>query len=171
MSQGDELHLDNKKLRGVSFDAVSKKWRGRLYCLGQHVTLGRFSTALEAAQTHDRAAYYVHGASALTNFGTKLARQDLARRPPSSSETTMAHLRRLRGQLATHTQRCVMSREVLQTRRKAAAAAAGLGSYLPPLPPHTPMIEWSGAEALCAPDGIVMMVKTLVRIGIISAAC
>lgn len=78
--------------RGVSYDPTAQMWRARMYCSGKHVTLGRFPTAREAAFVHDRAAYYIHGQAAQTNFGLDAARESNEREPPSSSWRVMATL-------------------------------------------------------------------------------
>jgi hypothetical protein len=64
-------------------------WRARIYCLGKHVTLGRYSTAQEAAFAHDRAAYFIHGERANINYGHEVARKSNLRAPPSVSWRVM----------------------------------------------------------------------------------
>jgi AP2 domain len=116
-----------QKLRGVSFDRVTKKWRARLYCAGQHVTLGRFATPLEAARTHDVAAYYVHGENAVTNFGVQAARKLLESHPPPSySSKTVSNLRNIKARLVNHREQWVVDRAFLRARRQYAAQQAGL---------------------------------------------
>jgi hypothetical protein len=78
--------------RGVSYDPVTNMWRARMYCSRKHVTLGRFSSVQEAAFVHDRAAYYIHGDAAQTNYGLDVARESNEREPPSSSWRVMATL-------------------------------------------------------------------------------
>jgi hypothetical protein len=70
-------------------------WRARIYCLGKHVTLGRFNTSSEAAFVHDRAAFYIHGDTAQTNYGLDAARESNEREPPSSSWRVMSTLETL----------------------------------------------------------------------------
>lgn len=97
--------------RGVSFDPQTKLWRARIYCLGRHVTLGRYQAASEAAFAHDRAAYFLHAEEARTNFGIDRARQSIQREAPSSSWRVMATLQSL---------------AEARKRHKLAAAAGGL---------------------------------------------
>jgi hypothetical protein len=80
--------MTRNKLRGVTYDAVTKKWRARLYCRGRHIDLGRYATALLAARAHDRAANYVFKENALTNFGQAGSKDQL----PIASSRTMLHL-------------------------------------------------------------------------------
>jgi AP2 domain len=115
-----------QKLRGVSFDRVTKKWRARLYCAGQHVTLGRFATPLQAARTHDAAAYFVHGENAVTNFGVQAARELLANHPPRYSGKTASNLRNIKARLVNHREQWVVDRAFLRARRQYAAQQAGL---------------------------------------------
>jgi hypothetical protein len=70
------------------------------------VTLGRLATALEAAHTHDRAAYFVFGEVAVTNFGTRLAHAHLQQQQqqqhssqPTPTQRTMARLCSLKARL------------------------------------------------------------------------
>jgi hypothetical protein len=78
--------------RGISYDPASNMWRSRMYCSRKHVTLGRFSSAQEAAFVHDRAAYYIHGDAAKTNFGLDTARESNKRKNPSGAWRIMATL-------------------------------------------------------------------------------
>jgi hypothetical protein len=78
--------------RGISYDPVSNMWRARMYYSRKHVTLGRFSSAQEAAFVHDRAAYYIHGDAAKTNFGLDAARDSNKREHPSGSWSVMSTL-------------------------------------------------------------------------------
>lgn len=84
--------MTRNKLRGVTYDAVTKKWRARLYCRGRHIDLGRYATALLAARAHDQAANYVFKENALTNF--KAANDDNRQDPqlPIASSRAMMHL-------------------------------------------------------------------------------
>lgn len=82
-----------RRYRGVSQEAHNKKWRARIYCQGIHVTLGRFSSAREAARAHDRAACFLYQDKAMTNFGVAAAQLDLQSSPPSTSPRTMLRLR------------------------------------------------------------------------------
>ena len=82
--------------RGVSFDALNELWRARLYWRGRHLTLGRFATATQAAFAHDRAAVYVLGAEASTNFGVEAARRSNESSAPIASARVMETLEALR---------------------------------------------------------------------------
>ena len=81
--------------RGVSFDPQTRLWRARIYCLGRHVTLGRYTSANEAAFVHDRAAFFIHGEEAQTNYGIDAARRSNQREAPSSSWRIMNTLQSL----------------------------------------------------------------------------
>jgi hypothetical protein len=81
--------------RGVSYDPATMMWRARIYCSGKHVTLGRFETAQEAAFVHDRAAVYIHGDDARTNYDIEAARQSNQRQPPTPSWRVMSTLETL----------------------------------------------------------------------------
>jgi AP2 domain len=81
-----------RSYRGVSYEFSSGVWRARIYCLGKHMTLGRFRTAIEAASLHDRAAVYIHGDRAPTNFGVERARQSNESGPISASWRIMSTL-------------------------------------------------------------------------------
>jgi hypothetical protein len=82
-TKGAQSHHSAKllrpSLRGVNFETRKGVWRARLYCKGDHVTLGRFPTAESAARAHDRAAVFVMGNQARTNFGTCSTRAELER--------------------------------------------------------------------------------------------
>jgi hypothetical protein len=86
--------------RGVSYESGLYKWRARLYCRGQHVTLGRFATAEEAARAYDRAAWYVFKEDAVTNFGLAAAQagSDVGV-APTPSRRTQSYLRTLASQV------------------------------------------------------------------------
>jgi hypothetical protein len=60
---------DHPRFRGVNYEKGKGVWRARLYCKGQHTTLGRHPTAEQAARAHDEAAVFVLGDRAPTNFG------------------------------------------------------------------------------------------------------
>lgn len=84
-----------RALRGVSYDPQTCMWRARIYCMGKHVTLGRYATAQEAAFVHDRAAYFIHGDDAQTNYGIEAARLSNERKPPIASWRVMNTLERV----------------------------------------------------------------------------
>ena len=84
---------------GVTYEPCIGKWRARIYCQGMHTTLGRFSTAHEAARAHDRAACFLHRDAAVTNFGIDAARIDLQTCPPTRSQRAMSRLRRIADEL------------------------------------------------------------------------
>lgn len=53
--------------KGISFDAVNKKWRATIRVSGKRVFLGRFLDERSAAMAYDAAALLHHGAFACTN--------------------------------------------------------------------------------------------------------
>lgn len=65
----------NHGYRGVCYEKEKDLWRARLYVKGRYITLGRFSTARLAAKAHDRAAHFVMGEWAATNFRTDVAKE------------------------------------------------------------------------------------------------
>jgi AP2 domain len=150
-------HSQHTRFRGVSYDRVAKKWRARIYCSGRHITLGRFTTQIEAAQMHDGAAYYVHGKEAVTNFGTREARALLAARPPSSSSRAMLSLREIKGQVDTHRHQQAVRRDILRARRRSAAQLAGVLNVCRKFVPYA---ESSHSLAIGS------IIYTLVRIGV-----
>jgi hypothetical protein len=87
----------DRAYRGVSYEALVDKWRARLYCGGQHVTLGRFATPEEAARAYDRVAWYVSKEHTVTNFGLTAAQadSDAVGTAPTPSRQTQAYLRTL----------------------------------------------------------------------------
>lgn len=95
MASREDAHPPARNFRGVSFDPHSRLWRARFYCLGRHVTLGRYHTASEAALVHDRAAHFVYGDVAQTNYGIDAARRSNMREPPSASWRIMNTLQSL----------------------------------------------------------------------------
>jgi len=111
--------------RGVSFDPQTKLWRARIYCLGRHVTLGRYHSASEAAFVHDRAAFFIHGEEAQTNYGIDAARRSNQREAPSSSWRVMSTLQSLAD---------ARKRQKLAAASGIAGLAAG-GGGASPLPP------------------------------------
>lgn len=115
-----------KTFRGVSYDSLAKKWRGRLYCVGQHITIGRYPTMEEAALAHDRAAYFLFGEEAETNFGTRSARKSLADQSVCKSWAGMARLEALAAEVSSRNHRRLMARDALRRHRKLAAIQAGL---------------------------------------------
>ena len=78
--------------RGVSYDPANGRWRARLYCSGKHISLGRYESEEDAAFAYDRAAVFVHGDDAQTNFGVEAAQQANERGPLSSSYRLMSTL-------------------------------------------------------------------------------
>lgn len=88
-------HPPQNMYRGVSYDPNTGLWRARIYALGRHVTLGRHATAQEAAFVHDRAAVFIHGKEAQTNYGVEAALQCNARSPPIASWRVMKTLQML----------------------------------------------------------------------------
>lgn len=129
MADGSRLSETNASLRpyrGVGYDHLSRKWRARFYCLGHHVTLGRYASIIEAAKCHDRAAYHVFGREAITNFGIKRAMSSLARFPPTASARAMAQLDELAKMFAQHSNNSRVRQHASQAVRKRAAIAAGL---------------------------------------------
>lgn len=106
--------------RGVSYDPVTCTWRARMYCAGKHVTLGRFGTSREAAFVHDRAAYFIHGDLAQTNYGLEAARQSNAVEPPSTSWRVMATLEALKRE--TQLRQHQLSASLLSAQRSSIAA-------------------------------------------------
>lgn len=79
--------------KGVSYEKAKGVWRSRLYCKGQHITLGRYPTPELAARAHDVAAFFVYGNSASVNFrvdpGTFISEFNFGR----SAKTRLAELR------------------------------------------------------------------------------
>lgn len=130
--------------RGVSYDPVTCTWRARMYCAGKHVTLGRFGTSREAAFVHDRAAYFIHGDLAQTNYGLEAARQSNAVEPPSTSWRVMATLEALKRetQLRKHQQ----SPSLLPAQRPLMVAihkrAAAAGAVDAPLSTQSTLLKW-----------------------------
>lgn len=110
--------------RGVTYDRRCKKWRARLYCLGRHIALGRFSDATTAAEIHDRAAYLVFKEAAVTNFGVAAARTFLQRFPSGCSERVMSCLRLLEATVARKNQSARLAQDSMQIFRKHAATIA-----------------------------------------------
>lgn len=56
------------RYRSFSFEKRKGVWRARLYCRGQHTTLGRYPTAELASEAHDIAASFVMGNRVTTNL-------------------------------------------------------------------------------------------------------
>lgn len=83
------------RLRGVTFDPNTRKWRARLYAKGRHIALGRYPTQVMAAKAHDCAALYVYGDDALTNYGLDSACKELERHRDGSSATPLIDLSKL----------------------------------------------------------------------------
>lgn len=110
--------------RGVTYDRRCKKWRARLYGLGRHIALGRFSDAERAAEVHDLAAYYVFREAAATNFGIATARDSLQRLPVSQSKHVTRGLRALKVAVAQQ-QKHRFDADSTHAHRKRAAIAAG----------------------------------------------
>lgn len=52
--------------KGVSVDGT--RFKARVYHMNQHINLGRFATALEAAKAHDVVAKELFGNKAILNF-------------------------------------------------------------------------------------------------------
>jgi hypothetical protein len=80
-AQGDLGQQCRTRHRGVSYEKRNCLWRARLYCKGNHTTLGRFKTAELAARAYDRAAVFVYGGHAVTNFGINAAQIDVNLHP------------------------------------------------------------------------------------------
>lgn len=90
--------------RGVTYERHAAKWRARLYVDGRHVTLGRFSSKMLAAQMHDAAAFYVFGDDAVTNDGLIAARKHMRRLLDSEGRRgfCIERLKRLKAQYQFH---------------------------------------------------------------------
>lgn len=78
-SRDQDHRRQTPRFRGVNYEKTKGVWRARLYCKGQHTTIGRFPTAELAARAHDKAAVFVLGDRARTNFGVFAARAELER--------------------------------------------------------------------------------------------
>lgn len=155
--------------RGVTYDRRCKKWRARLYCLGRHVTLGRFSDAARAAEIHDRAAYMVFKEAAVTNFGVAAARTFLQCFPSGCSERVLSCLRVLEATVARKNQPARPGQDSMHIFRKhaAAIAAGAVVSQCGSLNDAGGVCRGGGAAFSGSRRGVqVAMVLALVRLAI-----
>lgn len=87
------------------------------------MALGRFSSAVQAAEVYDRAAYYVFREAASTNFGVAKAHHSLRRLSASRSKHGVRCLRALRVALAQ--QRKQVDATTMRALRRRAGIEAG----------------------------------------------
>lgn len=129
-------HLGVPRYRGVSYEKRKNLWRARLYCRGQHTTLGRYSNARLAAAEHDRAASFVFGERAVTNFGPQTV--DLTA-PLPFGRTISFKLAGLRDMMRRNHEGApgLPNEQQARAMRMAAAAAAFYPNSLAPPPPST----------------------------------
>jgi hypothetical protein len=113
------------RYRGVNYEKGKRLFRSRLYCKGQHTTLGRYRTAELAAQAHDYAAAMVLGNRACTNFG--LAATQNVTWVPRFGRTIQLKLVELRNALLLEASTAPDEQQA-RSMRMAAAAAAFRGS-------------------------------------------
>lgn len=143
--------------RGVTFDAVTKKWRARLYCRGRHIDLGRYATALLAARAHDQAATYVFKENAQTNFGHAAVKErDRECQLPLTSSRAREHLEAM-------AQTVSASSCTLRALRQVAAMQSGALK----VGPHGDVVDTSRPHALSFTTHKVMT-RTLV---FVATAC
>ncbi|KAF6260191.1 hypothetical protein COO60DRAFT_914794 [Scenedesmus sp. NREL 46B-D3] len=57
------------KYRGLSWDKKYQGWRVRIYYAGKQRHVGRYEDEASAAGAYDKAAVFLYGTSAITNFG------------------------------------------------------------------------------------------------------
>jgi hypothetical protein len=113
--------------RGVTYDHRCQRWRARLYCLGEHLALGRFSDAAQAAEIHDLAACFVFKDAAITNFGLHAAQERLRQSCLSGlSKQIMDRLRVMVLKVAQHARKANVGDGSMHALRKQAALQAGL---------------------------------------------
>jgi hypothetical protein len=66
--RNQRLHIDSKSgFKGVDFHKNAQKWRARIVVNYEHINLGLFDTAEDAAAAYDAAAVRLHGEFARTN--------------------------------------------------------------------------------------------------------
>lgn len=67
----------SSKFKGIHLDSNPKmssvRWRARIYCNGRGISLGSYSTTLEAALAYDAAAVRLFGEFAAPNFPERFA--------------------------------------------------------------------------------------------------
>eukprot|EP00882_Tetradesmus_deserticola_P021680 GHRQ01023473.1.p1 GENE.GHRQ01023473.1~~GHRQ01023473.1.p1 ORF type:complete len:216 (+),score=93.42 GHRQ01023473.1:232-879(+) len=68
--------LRRSKYRGLSWDKKYQGWRVRIYYAGKQRHVGRFEDEVSAASAYDKAAVYLYGTSAITNFGLDACLKD-----------------------------------------------------------------------------------------------
>ncbi|WIA42176.1 hypothetical protein OEZ86_009440 [Tetradesmus obliquus] len=68
--------IEGRRLRGLSWNKTHQLWRVRIYYNGKLRFVGRFEDAITAARAYDKAAVYLYGASAITNFGLEACLAD-----------------------------------------------------------------------------------------------
>ncbi|KAF8063789.1 gpn3 [Scenedesmus sp. PABB004] len=64
------------RFRGLSWDKKHQGWRVRIYFAGRQRHVGRFEDELVAARAYDKAAVYLYGGCAITNFGLEAVQAD-----------------------------------------------------------------------------------------------
>jgi hypothetical protein len=113
--------------RGVTYDHRCRRWRARLYCLGEHLALGRFPDAAQAAEIHDIAACFVYKDAAITNFGMHAAQERLRQsRLSGLSKQVTDRLRIMVLKVAQHARKANVGDGSMHALRKQAALQAGL---------------------------------------------
>jgi hypothetical protein len=145
--QHQNYHHHHRSIyRGVSYDPISMLWRARIYCLGKHVTLGRYTTAQEAAFVHDRAAHFIHGDDAQTNNGIEAARESNQRQPPTASWRVMNTLEMLARESQLRKLLGLSSGNATTGAARAAAAAAATAASGAQQQPAAPRMTWAMAS-------------------------
>ncbi|WIA34438.1 hypothetical protein OEZ86_012772 [Tetradesmus obliquus] len=64
------------RFRGLSWDKKHQGWRVRIYYSGKQRHVGRYEDDISAAKAYDKAAVYLYGANAITNFGLYQVAED-----------------------------------------------------------------------------------------------
>ena len=59
---------ERKKYRGLHYNKDTKKWMSKIYHQGKGISLGSFSSDIEAAVAFDKACLYLRGRDAELNF-------------------------------------------------------------------------------------------------------
>eukprot|EP00878_Enallax_costatus_P000920 GHUV01001050.1.p1 GENE.GHUV01001050.1~~GHUV01001050.1.p1 ORF type:complete len:558 (+),score=158.89 GHUV01001050.1:159-1676(+) len=64
------------RFRGLSWDKKHQGWRVRIYYAGKQRHVGRFDDDITAARAYDKAAVYLYGTNAITNFPLEVCLAD-----------------------------------------------------------------------------------------------
>eukprot|EP00775_Hariotina_reticulata_P002096 gene2096-2414_t len=134
------------RFRGLSWDKKHQGWRVRIYYSGKQRHVGRFEDDVAAAKAYDKAAVYLYGANAITNFGIQACQED----PTEVSPFIVLAKEQADQEQQARSQQRHQQFGVQQLSDMYAAAGA---SPLMMLPNGTPSINMGGSTANTASPG------------------